>query len=73
MLVRRSGGEGVDHISNIAEKILPILTPEQRKIAADKLRDMANNGDSSRKRSASHSRTAMSQPATSSGTAPSRG
>ena len=28
----------------IAEKILPILTPEQRKIAADKIRDMANKG-----------------------------
>lgn len=28
----------------MAEKILPILTPEQRKIAADKVRTMANSG-----------------------------
>ena len=28
----------------IAEKVLPILTPDQRKLAADKLRGMANSG-----------------------------
>ncbi len=31
----------------MAEKLLPILTAEQRKIAADKLRAMANGGDTS--------------------------
>jgi hypothetical protein len=29
----------------LAEKVLPILTPEQRKIAADKLRAMSANGE----------------------------
>ncbi|MFO0734968.1 MAG: Spy/CpxP family protein refolding chaperone [Labilithrix sp.] len=38
---------GVEHVAKIAEKVLPILTPEQRKIAADKLREMANGGDTS--------------------------
>lgn len=38
---------GVDRFSKIADKLLPILTPEQRKIAADKVREMANRGDSS--------------------------
>ena len=28
------------HMIDIAEKVLPILTPEQRKIAADKIRQM---------------------------------
>ena len=28
----------------MAEKVLPILTPEQRKLAAEKLRTMANGG-----------------------------
>ncbi len=37
---------GADHMTGFAEKVLPILTPEQRKIAADKLREMANSGDS---------------------------
>ena len=32
-------------MTNMAEKILPVLTPEQRKIAADKLRTMATSGD----------------------------
>ncbi len=32
---------GETHILGAAEKILPILTPEQRKIAADKIRSMA--------------------------------
>jgi len=36
---------GTDRMTNIAEKILPILTPDQRKIAADKLRAMAASGD----------------------------
>ncbi|MBX3211643.1 MAG: Spy/CpxP family protein refolding chaperone [Labilithrix sp.] len=36
---------GVDRMSGFAEKILPILTPEQRKIAADKVRAMAAGGD----------------------------
>lgn len=30
------------HVKDAAEKIVPILTPEQRKIAADKLRTLAN-------------------------------
>jgi Spy/CpxP family protein refolding chaperone len=32
-------------ILGVAEKILPILTPEQRKIAADKLREAATRGE----------------------------
>ena len=32
-------------MTTMAEKVLPILTPEQRKIAADKLRTMASSGD----------------------------
>jgi Spy/CpxP family protein refolding chaperone len=36
---------GTDRMSGLAEKILPILTPEQRKIAADKIRSMAATGD----------------------------
>lgn len=35
---------GSGHFLDVAEKILPILTPEQRKIAADKIRDIANKG-----------------------------
>ncbi|MBS2016834.1 MAG: Spy/CpxP family protein refolding chaperone [Deltaproteobacteria bacterium] len=35
---------GSGHFLDMAEKILPILTPEQRKTAADKIRDMANKG-----------------------------
>ena len=34
-------------VTSTAEKVLPILTPEQRKIAADKLRAMAASGDAS--------------------------
>jgi len=34
-----------DRAAAFAEKILPVLTPEQRKIAADKLRVMAANGE----------------------------
>lgn len=36
---------GVGRMSVVAEKILPILTPEQRKLAADKIRSMAAGGD----------------------------
>jgi Spy/CpxP family protein refolding chaperone len=36
---------GAEHMTATAEKILPILTAEQRKIAADKLRTMVANGD----------------------------
>jgi Spy/CpxP family protein refolding chaperone len=35
---------GSGHFIEMAEKIVPILTPEQRKIAADKIREMANKG-----------------------------
>jgi Spy/CpxP family protein refolding chaperone len=38
---------GTDRMSAMAEKLLPILTPEQRKIAAEKIRAMAAGGDSS--------------------------
>ncbi|MBX3230289.1 MAG: Spy/CpxP family protein refolding chaperone [Labilithrix sp.] len=34
-----------DHMLKTAEKILPILTPEQRKLAADKLRTLATEGN----------------------------
>ena len=34
-----------DHATGIAEKVLPILTAEQRKLAADKIRDMAQKGE----------------------------
>ncbi len=37
--------KGTEHFVGMAEKILPILTPEQRKIAADKLRGMAEKGE----------------------------
>lgn len=37
--------EGSVHFLGAAEKILPILTPEQRKIAADKIRTMAASGE----------------------------
>jgi Spy/CpxP family protein refolding chaperone len=35
---------GTGRMVGIVEKVVPILTPEQRKIAADKLRGMANAG-----------------------------
>jgi len=35
---------GTERIATFAEKIVPILTPEQRKLAADKLRAIAANG-----------------------------
>jgi Spy/CpxP family protein refolding chaperone len=37
--------KGTDHFIGLAEKVLPILTPEQRKIAADKIRDKAAKGE----------------------------
>jgi len=37
--------EGTTRMLGLAEKILPILTPEQRKIAADKIRTMSANGE----------------------------
>jgi Spy/CpxP family protein refolding chaperone len=37
--------EGTGKMLGVAEKVLPILTPEQRKIAADKLRQMAQSGE----------------------------
>jgi Spy/CpxP family protein refolding chaperone len=36
--------EGSSHMIDIAEKILPILTPEQRVLAAQKIREHANSG-----------------------------
>jgi len=45
--MKKMGRFGVEHVVTTAEKILPILTPEQRKIAAEKLRTMAAQGDSS--------------------------
>jgi Spy/CpxP family protein refolding chaperone len=36
---------GAGRMTVLAEKLVPILTPEQRKIAADKLRTMAASGD----------------------------
>jgi Spy/CpxP family protein refolding chaperone len=45
--IKKMGKMGVEHITTTAEKILPILTADQRKIAAEKLRTMAASGDSS--------------------------
>jgi Spy/CpxP family protein refolding chaperone len=42
--VRARATEGTTRMLGVAEKVLPILTPEQRKIAADKLRGMASSG-----------------------------
>jgi Spy/CpxP family protein refolding chaperone len=42
--MRERAAAGSARVIGIAEKVLPILTPEQRKIAADKLRGMANAG-----------------------------
>jgi Spy/CpxP family protein refolding chaperone len=36
---------GANHATSVAEKVLPILTPEQRKIAAEKLRAAAASGE----------------------------
>lgn len=38
---------GTDRAKTVAEKILPLLTAEQRKLAADKVRAMAASGDAS--------------------------
>jgi len=42
--LRARAAIGSGRFIGIAEKVLPILTPEQRKIAADKLRARANAG-----------------------------
>ncbi|MBX3190165.1 MAG: Spy/CpxP family protein refolding chaperone [Labilithrix sp.] len=42
--VRVMAAAGSTRFVGAAEKVLPILTPEQRKIAADKLRQIANSG-----------------------------
>jgi len=36
--VKKMAAFGTEKMTTVAEKLLPILTPEQRKIAADKLR-----------------------------------
>lgn len=43
--MKERAAQGTTRVVGIAEKILPILTPEQRKIAADKLRTMSANGE----------------------------
>lgn len=43
--VKARAAEGTTRFVGVAEKILPILTPEQRKIAADKIRAHAEIGD----------------------------
>jgi Spy/CpxP family protein refolding chaperone len=42
--VRARAAAGTTRFVGLAEKVLPILTPEQRKLAADKLRTMAAAG-----------------------------
>jgi len=42
--MRERAAIGTSRALGVAEKILPILTPEQRKLAADKLRTMATSG-----------------------------
>jgi Spy/CpxP family protein refolding chaperone len=42
--MRERAATGTSRALGVAEKILPILTPEQRKLAADKLRTMAGSG-----------------------------
>lgn len=42
--LRERAAAGSGRMIGIAEKVLPILTPEQRKLAAEKLRTMANAG-----------------------------
>jgi len=44
MDLRNKASEGTTHAIDIATKILPILTPEQRAIAAQKIRDHAAKG-----------------------------
>jgi len=43
--LKDKAAQGTTRIVGIAEKVLPILTPEQRKIAADKLRTLAGSGE----------------------------
>lgn len=43
--MKDKAAEGTTRMLGTAEKILPILTPEQRKIAADKLRTMSASGE----------------------------
>jgi len=42
--LRERAATGTGRMLGVVEKVLPILTPEQRKLAADKLRTMANAG-----------------------------
>jgi Spy/CpxP family protein refolding chaperone len=42
--LRARAAIGTSRALGVAEKVLPILTPEQRKLAAEKLRSMANAG-----------------------------
>lgn len=42
--LRARAAIGTSRAIGVAEKVLPILTPEQRKLAAEKLRAMANSG-----------------------------
>lgn len=42
--IRAQASAGSTRILGIAETVLPILTPEQRKVAADKVRAMASSG-----------------------------
>lgn len=42
--IRAQASEGSSRVIGIAQTVLPILTPEQRKIAADKVRTMATSG-----------------------------
>lgn len=43
--VKATARMGTDAMTGFATKILPILTPEQRKLAAEKIRGMAQTGD----------------------------
>lgn len=43
--LREMATQGSERFVTMAEKIVPILTPEQRKIAADKIRERAASGD----------------------------
>jgi Spy/CpxP family protein refolding chaperone len=42
---RGMSDQRVDHIVGVVEKVLPLLTPEQRKLAADKLRQAGASGE----------------------------
>ena len=42
--LRARAAIGTSHALTVAEKVVPVLTPDQRKIAADKIRSMANAG-----------------------------